>query len=111
MPWHACAGTGPVRLDVQAESFGGVGDLHYARDASVVVLVDTDEVRTIRDDEIDVWLKTSDHFHLENRRLQQLPQPTVCKGGHAPVSKRVLVPVVPPVVQARPTFQASAKVS
>ena len=63
----ASARSGAVGFDIQAETFGGVGDLHDAGYSAVVVVVDAYEVGAVGDDEIDVFFETADVFELEKR--------------------------------------------
>ena len=51
-----------------------MGDLHYAGDAAVVVVVDAYEVGAVGDDEIDVFFEAADVFELKERDADEFAE-------------------------------------
>ena len=101
---------GTVELDVEAQAFARVGDLHRPGDA-VVVDVAAHEVGRLGDDEVDVGSSARTCSVMQERRLDQLAQLAVARTarcrrpGTGPRTRRSAASS-----QAQPTLSASAKV-
>ena len=55
-----------MKLDIEAEALGCVGNLHHARDAAVVVGVGAHKIGRFRLDKINMRLQPAHMLKLEN---------------------------------------------
>ena len=92
-------GAGSVDFDIEAQAFGGVGDLHGPGEPAVQVGIDADEVGGLGEDEIDVLLEAADVLALQQRRADQFTQFAVGVGRDAAVLERVFVPEVVGIIE------------
>ena len=98
-----------MQFDVEAEPFGGVGNLHDPGDAAVVVGIDAHEVGSVGHDEIHVRLQPPQVFQLQERRLDELAQFPVGESRDPTVAERVLVPEIVKLVAGPAQFQGVAE--
>ena len=100
---HALAlgGAGAVEFDVEAETLGGVGELHGCGDAHVLHIA-SDEVGRAVDHEVDAGLEAADVLGEEQRGDEQLAELAVGELRYASVGQRVLVPEVGGLVAGAP---------
>ena len=83
---------GRVDLDIEAEGFGEMRDLHRPGDADVEVGIGADEVGSIRQRQRRHRLEAADMLAQQERRLDQLAQAAMGMGGKAAVTVGILVP-------------------